>query len=78
MRSDWQRGKLVKWNDDRGFGFIRSEHQSQEVFLHILDVDRAMRSPRVGDIILYQTRPGKQGKPRACHAKIQGATAPTK
>ncbi|MBE9013557.1 cold shock and DUF1294 domain-containing protein [Pseudanabaenaceae cyanobacterium LEGE 13415] len=76
MNSDWQRGKLVRWNNDRGFGFIQPEDQSREIFLHISDVDRAKRSPCVGDIILYQTTPGKQGKPRACHAKIQGATAP--
>lgn len=75
MNSDWQRGKLVKWNDDRGFGFIQSNDQSLEVFLHISDVDRPIRSPRVGDMIYYQTISGKNGKPRASRAKIQGATA---
>lgn len=76
MQSDWQRGKLVKWNDDRGFGFIQPENQSQEIFLHVSDVDRSIRAPRVGDIILYQTVSGKQGKLRASFAKIEGATAP--
>lgn len=70
-----QRGKLVKWNDDRGFGFIQPNDQSQEVFLHISDVDRPVRTPRVGDIIFYHTTPGKNGKPRACLAKIQGVAA---
>lgn len=76
MNSAWERGKLVKWNDDRGFGFIQPENQSQEIFLHISDIDRAIRAPRVDDIIFYQVVPGKQGKPRASFARIEEATAP--
>lgn len=73
MRTGVQRGKLVKWNDDRGFGFIQPEDHNQEVFLHISDLDR---SPRIGDIIHYQTIPGRNGKPRACFATLQSAIAP--
>ncbi|MBW4440363.1 MAG: cold shock and DUF1294 domain-containing protein [Plectolyngbya sp. WJT66-NPBG17] len=75
MKPVLQRGKLVKWNDDRGFGFIQPNDQSQEVFLHISGIARPIRRPRVGDIIHYRTITRKNGKSRACSAMIQGATA---
>ena len=35
------KGKLVRWNDDRGFGFIKAESTQQDVFVHISAVERS-------------------------------------
>lgn len=76
MKPVLKKGQLVKWNDDRGFGFIKPSAQSSEVFLHISDIKRPIRRPREGDMIHYEVMSGKDGKFRACNALIQGATAP--
>jgi len=41
MQSGLRSGKLTKWKDERGFGFIQPVDGSQEVFLHISEVKDA-------------------------------------
>jgi len=36
------RGQLKKWDDDRGFGFIKPDDGAPDVFLHIRDLSQAM------------------------------------
>ena len=66
------KGQLIKWKDERGFGFIQSENQSQEVFLHISELKDLTRRPQVGDTIYYHLIV-KKGKIRAGNAFILGA-----
>lgn len=70
-----QKGKLVVWKDDRGFGFIEPVNGGQRVFLHISAIRDANRRPQLGDEIHYQVMLGKAGKVRATMAFIKGATA---
>ena len=35
MKSGFCEGRLIKWNDERGFGFIQPIDGSKEVFLHM-------------------------------------------
>ena len=66
------KGRLARWNDDRGFGFIRSEGDSRDVFLHISAFKRSIgRRPQVGDIIYYQHHMDSDGKVRAVTATIE-------
>ena len=67
-----RKGKLTKWKDERGFGFIQPQDGSQEVFLHISDIKDLARRPQEGDIIYYHVVTEK-GKIRACNASIVGA-----
>jgi uncharacterized membrane protein YsdA (DUF1294 family)/cold shock CspA family protein len=53
MKSGLHRGQLVKWKDDRGFGFIQPVNGGKEVFLHISELSQATRRPQVGDTIDY-------------------------
>lgn len=39
----WYEGKIVEWNDDRGFGFVRSPLLDERVFFHIKDFTRRGR-----------------------------------
>jgi len=67
------KGRLARWNDDRGFGFVRSEGDSKDVFLHISAFRRNIgRRPQLGDIIYYQTHTENNGKVRAVNAAIEG------
>jgi uncharacterized membrane protein YsdA (DUF1294 family)/cold shock CspA family protein len=67
-----QKGQLIKWKDDRGFGFIKPADDSPEVFIHISEIKDATRRPVVGDTIYYSLTQ-QAGKVRACNAFIVGA-----
>ena len=73
MDSNIQNGKLIRWKDDRGFGFIQPNHDSQEVFLHISEIKDSTRRPKENDTIYYYVTVGEDGKIRACNAFILGA-----
>jgi cold shock CspA family protein len=70
-------GKLIKWQDDKGYGFIRPNDGNQEIFLHISSLKNASRRPKVGDTIIYELVTEKNGKSRAAQASIQGVNPRT-
>lgn len=65
-------GRLERWNDAKGFGFIRSEQEKEEVFVHISAFKNSPRRPLVDDVIFYQTDVGNDGKKKAINARIEG------
>lgn len=72
MKSGLRRGQLIKWKDERGFGFIQPVDGSKEVFLHISALKDSNRRPQVGDTIYYDLVT-EDGKVRASNAFILGA-----
>jgi cold shock CspA family protein len=72
MKPVKQKGQLKTWKDDRGFGFIKPDDDSKEVFLHISALKGMARRPIAGDIILYELTTETDGKVRASNASIQG------
>lgn len=68
------RGKLVKWNDERGFGFIESDLEKNGIFLHISELKKMSRRPVVNDIISYELSIENK-KIRAINAMIEGVEA---
>jgi cold shock CspA family protein len=58
-------GKLIKWKDDRGFGFILCEHNQQEVFAHISAFPSGSPRPKVGEMLDFEIETTKDGKTRA-------------
>lgn len=66
------KGLLVKWKDDRGFGFIQPSDGSKEIFLHISEIKGTSRRPKVGDTIIYKLTTAADGKVCATNASIEG------
>ena len=64
-------GVISRWNDDKGFGFIRPKTGGQEVFLHI-SVFRGDRRPQTGDQVNFVAGQDAQGRPRAEQAYLSG------
>lgn len=62
MRID---GKLAKWNDDRGFGFILPTHGGQEIFAHISAFPNDEQRPKIGEPVSFEIEIDKLGKKRA-------------
>jgi cold shock CspA family protein len=72
MNTNFQKGKLKRWNDDKGFGFVSSGKGGNDIFIHVSALNRMGRRPTVGDVIIYQVHTDNDGKKRAVNAKIEG------
>lgn len=58
-------GKLLKWNDDRGFGFIAPVQGGQEVFVHISAFPRDGQRPQLHEALSFGIELDNKGKKRA-------------
>lgn len=66
-------GKVVKWIENKGFGFIAPNKGDKQIFVHISSFDiNANRKPIVGDTVYYYLSKDKSGRPCAASAKIAG------
>ena len=65
------RGQLKSWNDQKGFGFIRPEQGTEDIFAHISAM-RGARRPVQGDDVLYQSERDPGGRLRATHIRLAG------
>lgn len=60
-----RQGKIVEWNDARGFGFVLWHGGDERAFAHISDfADRGVR-PAVGDVVTYDVVAAASGRPEA-------------
>lgn len=46
-------GTIIKWNDEKGYGFITPDDRSDDVFLHSRALVGRNRPPAVGDKVFY-------------------------
>jgi cold shock CspA family protein len=66
-------GKLDKWNDDRGFGFITPTRGGEPVFVHISAFPHDGRRPQLGETLTFEVEPAGDGKKRAIKVERPGA-----
>jgi len=70
-----KQGTVVRWQDDRGFGFIRSRQSTADVFFHIRDY-RGAGTPRQGLAVTFEEiHVGGKG-PRAIAVQTAHPSAP--
>ncbi len=72
MANNENKGFLKTWKDDRGFGFIKPEDGSDDIFIHISSLQDSARRPYRGDTIFYQVEHSEDGKTKAVNARIEG------
>lgn len=70
-------GKLVKWNADRGFGFVAADQGGQELFVHISAFPRDGRPPAIGEPLSFEMELDKEGRKRAARVHRPGAAPPS-
>ncbi|MFY8274859.1 excalibur calcium-binding domain-containing protein [Pseudoalteromonas sp. SSDWG2] len=63
----------MKWDDAKGFGFIKTEQLKSNTFIHISTLKHMSRKPKVGDFIYFDIEK-HDGKSRAANARIEGVT----
>jgi len=66
------KGVLKTWKDDRGFGFIKPDDGSDDIFIHISALKGFVRRPYRGDVIFYEVEQSEDGKSKAVNARIEG------
>lgn len=59
------RGRLVNWNDDRGFGFITPSEGGPDVFVHASAFVKEGRHIEIGHEYEFDIETGKDGRPKA-------------
>ena len=64
-------GKIIKWNDEKGFGFVVPNGGSQPVFVHARGFSNRQRRPLVGTGIGYELGSDAQG--RCCAVNVRYA-----
>ena len=71
------KGKLIRWNEERGFGFINSSSVKDDVFIHISELKHMSRRPQINDVIYFDITTEKTGKTKAINATIEGVQQKT-
>ncbi|WP_210394616.1 DUF1294 domain-containing protein [Motiliproteus sediminis] len=69
------KGKITRWNDDKGFGFAEPCSGGKPVFLHIKALRNRGNRPQVGQLVTYSLGSDKQGRPCATGAVLAGDRA---
>jgi uncharacterized membrane protein YsdA (DUF1294 family)/cold shock CspA family protein len=64
-------GKIIKWNDEKGFGFVVPKGGSQSVFVHVRAFSNRQRRPVVDATINYELESDAQG--RCCAVNVRYA-----
>ncbi len=70
MRESFK-GKIVEWNQQKGFGFIHPNIGSENIFIHISDFQDKNYRPTIGDVVLYKIGQGRDNKKKAIDAYIE-------
>jgi uncharacterized membrane protein YsdA (DUF1294 family)/cold shock CspA family protein len=63
-----QQGKITKWHDAKGFGFITPDSGGKDVFVHIKAFQGRGGRPQNGAAVCYEVSQDEQGRLRAHNA----------
>ena len=66
------KGILINWSVQKGYGFIDCESYEDDVFIHMSALEHMVRKPSVGDVIFFDRLLDSNGKGRAEYATIKG------
>jgi uncharacterized membrane protein YsdA (DUF1294 family)/cold shock CspA family protein len=66
------KGKIIRWQDAKGFGFIRPLDGGPEVFVHIRSFANRQRRPEGGEIVTYAVEFDDRNRQRASNVTFAG------
>lgn len=67
-----ERGTLIRWDNAKGFGFIRPDLGNKDVFLHAAAIPHYQRRPKIGDVLTFAIEVDERGRYSATSTKIKG------
>lgn len=66
------KGKLIKWNADKAFGFIQPNGGGDHIFIHKTALENRRRTPQVNDVITFSLTKDNQDRYCASEATFSG------
>lgn len=66
------KGKLIKWSEQKAFGFIAPNGGGNQIFIHKNAFSNRTRSPKINDVITYSISKDQQGRYCADKATFLG------
>lgn len=63
-------GKLVEWNDAKGFGFVLPNAGGMKFFVHMNDFANRQRRPELNDLITFEMGRDKSGRNCAINVSL--------
>lgn len=67
-----QQGRITRWDDDKGFGFITRNGEGPIVFVHVKAFANRQRRPTGNELVSYEVGTDAQGRSRACNVAFVG------
>ena len=67
-----EKGTVVKWDDEKGYGFIRPHDKKEDIFLHVKSIPHNQRRPKPGDVVTYLVEIKENNRYYASSVKITG------
>lgn len=78
-----QQGKIISWNQQKGFGFIAPDNGEQDVFFHVSALPDKQCRPRINEAVTFCIGKDKKGRMSAtkvtftkAHSGLDKYTAP--
>lgn len=68
-------GKLVQWNNNAGFGFVR-DSAGHDFYVHISKLRPDQPRPHIGDTLEFGLVTGRKGRPAASDISVTPAATP--
>jgi uncharacterized membrane protein YsdA (DUF1294 family)/cold shock CspA family protein len=65
-------GRVTRWNDEKGFGFVTPHDGGARAFLHIKAFQRSARRPVDDDLVSYATQVDAKGRLNAVEVRFAG------
>jgi uncharacterized membrane protein YsdA (DUF1294 family)/cold shock CspA family protein len=69
-------GKISRWKDEQGFGFITPNGGGQPVFVHIKSFSNRQQRPAGNEIVTYELSHDSKGRPQAGSVAFVGRRVP--
>lgn len=63
------KGKVINWNHEKGFGFIRVDGEKDDIFAHITAFKNGGKKIKAGDLVKFKIEI-KKGRKRAKSASV--------
>jgi uncharacterized membrane protein YsdA (DUF1294 family)/cold shock CspA family protein len=70
-------GKITRWKDEQGFGFITPNDGGNQIFVHIKSFANRQRRPAGNEAVTYELKTDAQGRARAESVAFLGEHTPT-
>lgn len=67
-----RKGRIISWNDEKGYGFIAPDDGSDRIYVHITAFGNAGRRPALNQKVAFSVSADRRGRQCAGTARLSG------